>query len=85
MLMVPYSMMLASGYEKETSTGYEKSTKVGDYPGWEKWDSEDKDGELNAIVNKRFIVQVHGRRLDDVKALQAAMASVDLKKLATLK
>lgn len=85
MLMVPYSMFLTSGYEKETSDGYEKSTKVGEYPGWEKWNSSDKDGELNAIVNKRFIVQVNGRRLDNEQMLRTAMASVDLKKLAALK
>jgi hypothetical protein len=85
MLMGPYSMFLTSGYEKETSDGYEKSTKVGEYPGWEKWNSSDKDGELSAIVNKRFIVQVNGRRIDDEKMLQTAMNSVDLKKLAALK
>jgi hypothetical protein len=85
MLMIPYSMFLTSGYEKETEDGYEKSTKVGDYPGWEKWDTKSKDGELNAIVNKRFIVQVEGRQLDDVKMLHTAMASVDLSKLAGMK
>jgi hypothetical protein len=85
MLLVPYSMFLASGYEKETSEGYEKSTKVGDYPGWEKWNIEDKDGELNVVVNKRFIVQVSGRRLDDAATLHTAIASVDLNKLAALK
>jgi len=85
MLIVPYSMFLTSGYEKETSDGYEKSTKVGDYPGWEKWNTESKNGELNAIVEKRFIVQVEGDGLDDVKTLHTAMASVDLKKLAGLK
>ena len=85
LLIVPYSMFLTSGYEKETESGYEKSTKVGDHPGWEKWNSERKDGELNAIVAKRFIVQVNGDNLDDVKTLHTAMASVDLSKLASLK
>ncbi len=85
MLMVPFSMFLTAGYEKETGDGYEKSTKVGEYPGWEKWDNQDKSGELNAIVNKRFIVQVSGHGLANAKTLQTAMASVDLKKLAELK
>jgi hypothetical protein len=85
MLMIPYSMFLASGYEKETESGYEKSTKVGEHPGWEKWNTENKSGELNAIVAKRFIVQVEGHRLDDAKMLHTAMASVDLNKLAALK
>jgi hypothetical protein len=85
MLMIPYSMFLTSGYEKETEDGYEKSTTVGEFPGWEKWNTENKDGELNVIVNKRFIVRVDGDSLDDVKTLRTAMASVDLNKLAALK
>lgn len=85
MLLVPYSMFLTAGYEKETDNGYEKSTKVGDNPGWEKWDKSDKAGELSAIVNKRFIVQVRGRNIDDPKVLHDVMSSTDLKKLAALK
>jgi hypothetical protein len=84
LLLVPFSMFLTSGYEKETEDGYEKSTKVGDYPGWEKWNKTGKSGELNAIVNRRFIVQVRGHGIDDPKVLHAAMSSVDLKKLASL-
>lgn len=85
MLVMPYSMFLTAGYEKETQDGYERSTKVGGHPGWEKWDSEGKNGELNAIVAKRFIVQVEGREIADMQVLHAAMATVDLAKLASLK
>ena len=85
MLITPFSMFLAAGYEKETAEGYEKSMKVGDNPGWEKWNKTDKSGELNAVVNKRFIVQVEGRGLEDSKPLHDLMASTDLKKLAGLK
>lgn len=85
LLLVPYSMFLTSGFERETDEGYEKSTKVGEYPGWEKWNSRDKSGELNAIVARRFIVQVNGRNVDDIKVLHQAMASTDLRKLAELK
>jgi len=85
MLVAPFAMFLAVGYEKETERGYEKGVKVGEYPGWEKWDSESKDGELNAIVNKRFIVQVEGQQIENVKILQSVMNSMDLKKLAGLK
>jgi len=85
MLLVPFSMFLTSGYEKETEDGYEKSTKVGDAPGFEKWNKSGHSGELTAIVNKRFIVQVNGHDIPDPKVLQDAMASIDLKKLAALK
>ena len=85
MLLVPFSMFLTSGYEKETDDGYEKSAKIGEYPGFEKWNNSSKSGELTAIVNKRFIVQVNGHDIPDPKVLQDAMASIDLKKLASLK
>lgn len=85
MLVLPYSMFLTSGYEKETQDGYERSTTVGDHPGWEKWNTQRKNGELNAIVAKRFIVQLDGRNVDDVQVLHAAMATIDLAKLASLK
>lgn len=85
LLVAPYAMFLTTGYEKETERGYEKSTKIGGYPGWEKWNTEGKDGELNAIVSQRFIVQVQGRNVDDIKALHAVMNAVDFGKLAAMK
>ena len=85
MLLIPFSMFLTTGYEKETEDGYEKSTKVGDFPGFEKWNKSNKNGELTAIVNKRFIVQVTGHDIADPKVVHEAMASIDLKKLASLK
>lgn len=85
LLIAPFSMFLAVGYEKETDRGYEKGVKIGEYPGWEKWDSEDKDGELNAIVNKRFIVQIEGRRIENMKVLHSAMENINLKQLADAK
>ena len=84
-LVAPFAMFLAVGYEKETDHGYEKGVKIGEYPGWEKWDSEDKDGELNAIVNRRFIVQIEGRKIDGMKTLHSVMDSTNLKKLADAK
>jgi hypothetical protein len=85
MLVMPYAMFLTAGYESQTEDGYERSIKVGDHPGWEKWNTQDKSGELNAIVAKRFIVQIEGADVGDVKALHAAMATIDLAKLAALK
>jgi hypothetical protein len=84
-LVAPFAMFLAVGYEKQTENGYEKGTKIGEFPGWEKWDSEDKNGELNAIVNKRFIVQLEGRDIENIKVLHAAMDATNLKRLSELK
>jgi hypothetical protein len=85
MLFAPFMMFMAQGYEKETSDGYEKSTKVGDYPAWERWRSEDKDGELNVVVNKRFLVRVEGDGIDDMSVLHDVAKKMDLGKLAGMK
>ena len=84
-MMAPFAMFLAAGYDKETEDGYEKSVKVGDYPGWEKWNSEGKDGELNAIVNKRFLVTLEGSGLTDTAVLHELAQKADLGKLASIK
>lgn len=85
MMLAPFQMFLAAGYEKETDNGYEKSTKVGGEPGWAKWDSQSKDGELNAVVGKRYIVQTTGHNIADDKVLQDVIAKTDIAKLAALK
>jgi hypothetical protein len=85
LLLTPYAMFLTTGYEKETNDGYEKSTKVNGEPGWEKWDSSGKDGELNALVGKRFLVMIEGSHLDDVKPLHELAGKIDMAKLSAMK
>lgn len=85
LLVIPFSTFLTAGYEKETEDGYEKSVKVSGNPGWEKWNSSSKDGELNAFINKRFVVQIEGRRLEDTKVLYQLADAMQLGKLADLK
>jgi len=85
LLLAPYTMFLTSGFERETQDGYEKSTKVGDAPGWEKWNTAQKSGEVNAVVGKRFLVQAEGRDVDDIKVLHDAIVKTNLAKLAAMK
>ncbi|MBS1818713.1 MAG: hypothetical protein JSU08_12340 [Acidobacteria bacterium] len=85
LLFAPFSMMMAAGYEKETEDGFERSVKVNDNPGWEKWDKGTRNGELSVVVAKRFLVQLEGRGIDDVKTLRTVLDQTDLKKLASLK
>ncbi len=84
-LMTPLAFMLAAGYSKETDTGYEKATTVSGNPGFVKWNDNGKRGELTAVVNNRFVVEVTGRRLADVKDLQVFMDRTDLKRVAAVK
>jgi hypothetical protein len=85
LLLTPYAMFLTAGYEKETSNGYEKSAKVNNQPGWEKWNSESKNGELNALVGKRFLMTIEGNGIADTKVLHEVAGKLDMNKLAALK
>jgi hypothetical protein len=84
-LFAPFTMLMAAGYEKETQDGFERSVNVGGNPGWEKWDKGTRNGELSVVVNKRFLVQLEGHSLDDVKTLHTVLEQTDVKKLASLK
>jgi len=81
LMLVPFSWITNMGYEKETEHGWEKATKVAGFPGLEKWDSEGKDGELTLVANKRYIVEIKGNNIDDVKVLEQVATSMPLGKL----
>jgi hypothetical protein len=85
LLVAPWAMFLSAGYEKETSDGYEKSVNVGGNPGFERWNSDDKDGELNLVVAKRFLITIDGNDIADPKVLHEFASKLDAGKLATLK
>ena len=84
MLVAPWAMFLTAGYEKESSDGYEKSINLGGNPGFEKWNSRSKDGELNLVIAKRFLVTIDGNNITDTKVLQEFASKVDTGKLAAL-
>jgi hypothetical protein len=83
--LAPFSMMLSSGYERETSSGYEKSARVAGMPGWAKWDRERKHGEVSALVAKRFLVEIDGRGIDGPEPLHALADKANLTGLEGLK
>lgn len=85
MLLAPISMFLRAGYSKESTTGYEKSTTVNGQPGWEKWDSDIKAGELHALVGKRFVVSIEGDNIESVQILKDIASKMDFNRLASLK
>jgi hypothetical protein len=85
MLVAPWSMMLAAGYENETSSGYEKATRVAGNPAIEKWNKRDRQGELNILVGKRYMITIDGRDLADIKELHQFAAAMDLSAIAALK
>jgi len=85
LLMAPWSMMLASGYSRETSRGYEKSTVVSGNPAIEKWNKDRNSGEIDVLLGKRFMVTIEGREIDDIKQLQDFASNFDFNAIAALK
>ncbi|TPW08404.1 MAG: hypothetical protein FD127_4367, partial [Acidimicrobiaceae bacterium] len=53
-------------------------------PGFEKWDTSSKRGELNIFAGKRFMVTIEGRDLADTKVLHEFATKMDMAKLAAL-
>lgn len=85
MLLAPWAMFLAAGYERETESGHEKSLKIGEHPGFEKWNADNHNGELNVVVGKRFLVSIDGRKIEDTNVLHDFVSRLDTSKLAGLK
>ena len=85
LLIAPWSMMLAAGYEHETSDGYEKAVNIAGNPAIEKWHKRDKSGELNILVGKRYMVTIDGRDVADIKELHQFASAMNLNAIAALK
>jgi hypothetical protein len=81
LLIAPLTMFMARGYERETDEGYEKSAKVAGLPGWERWNTESKSGEVSAVVGKRFILTVQGDNIEDTRVLYQVAEKANFKGL----
>lgn len=85
MLVAPWAMFLAAGYERESSDGYEKSVNLDGRPGFERWNKDSRTGELNLVVVKRYLVSVEGSNIDDTKVLHEFASKIDANQLSSLK
>jgi hypothetical protein len=85
MLIMPWSMMLASGYSRESSSGYEKATTLGGNPAIEKWNKNSKNGEIDVLVGKRFMVTIEGSDVADIKAVQDFASNLNFGAIAAAK
>jgi hypothetical protein len=85
MLMAPWSMMMAAGYSRESSSGYEKSTSLSGNPAIEKWNKSEKNGEIDVLVGKRFMLSLEGHDLADIKQLQDFASNFNLSAIAAAK
>jgi hypothetical protein len=78
LMLVPFSWVTNTGYEKETETGYEKAIKIAGFPGLEKWNTESKDGEITLVANKRYIVELVVKDMGEVRVLHTLAESMPL-------
>lgn len=70
--------------EKESDRGYERTTTVAGHPAQEKFTHEGKRGELQVMVDSRFMVEASGNGIE-MTSLQGLLTAIDLNKLAGLK
>lgn len=70
--------------DNESDDGYEKTTNISGYKGMEKYNSKSKSGEVQVMVDSRFVVEVRGNGVTMVQ-IKTALGTLDLKKLAALK
>jgi hypothetical protein len=83
-LFAPWSMFLASGFERQSSDGYEKALMVGEHRGFERWNTASRDGELNLVVANRFLVTIEGSGIDDTAVLREFASRIDTATLASV-
>ncbi len=74
----------ATSIDRESDNGYEKTATFNGYKSHEKYDRQNKSGELSVLVGDRFTVEADGNGID-MDALKAALSKVDLGKLDGMK
>ena len=70
--------------DRESDSGYEKSTTFKGYKALEKYSKQGQQGDLSVLVGGRFVVEADGSSVD-MKAIKAALETIDLKKLDGMK
>jgi hypothetical protein len=68
----------------ESDSGYEKDIMLGGRKVHEKYNTHSHHGELQALVAKRFAIDVTGEGVD-MSTLESALGAVDLGKLESMK
>lgn len=74
----------ATDYDRESDNSYEKTTTFNGYKAHEKYDKQNKSGELSALIGNRFVVEAQGNGVD-MNAIKDAVGKVDLRKLDGMK
>jgi len=70
--------------DRESDSGYEKTATFNGYKSHEKYDKQNKSGEISVLVGDRFVVEVDGNNVD-IDVIKSALGKVDLGKLNSMK
>jgi major membrane immunogen (membrane-anchored lipoprotein) len=70
--------------DKETETGYERTTKYQGHKAFEKYDNQYQNGNIDVLVEGRFMVSVNGNNVP-METIKSALDDIDLGKLAAMK
>lgn len=73
--------MAGANFHRTLDTGYMKGATVAGAPAIESWNSADRSGELSVLVNKRYIINIGGRGIDDASAMRTLVERMDLARL----
>jgi hypothetical protein len=75
---------MAMNFEMDTSEEYVKKITIKGFPGIEKYEYEDKDGQVLLLVADRFVVQLEEENAPDTSELKKIAEELDLEGLAKL-
>lgn len=70
--------------DRESDKEYEKTTTIGGHRAHERYNQEDKSGEIQVVVGGRFMVNVKGSEVK-MDAIKEALGKLDLAKLDAMK
>lgn len=74
---------LLSDFERESENGYERTMTYKGEKGFEKYNHQNQQGEIQLVIARRFVVSINGYHVSD-KVLKKALNKVAVKKLAKM-
>jgi hypothetical protein len=75
---------MAMNFEIDTSDEYVKKVTIKGFPGIEKYEFEDKEGQVMLLVEERFVVQLEEENAPDTSGLKKIAEMLNLEGLAKL-
>ena len=69
--------------DKESDDGYERTTTINGYKAYEKYNQRRERGEINLLIEDRFIISLKGRGVSE-RQLRQALDDIDIRKLTRL-